>query len=52
MTQLEVYNEIYKANKEIFIEQDMTEDKASRRANKIAVQRTWAVYNDIKSKRK
>jgi hypothetical protein len=49
---LEVYNEIYSNTKRVFLEQGETEYKASRMANKMAVQNTWNSYNDIKSYKK
>jgi len=49
MTAKEVYENIYKESRLIFIEQGNTEDKSSRMANKVAVQNTWNTYNDIKS---
>lgn len=44
-TPLEIYNNIYRARKAEFTISGLTEDKASRKANIIAVQTTWELYN-------
>ena len=50
---MELYNLIYKNEKIIGINiLKLTEDKASRRANIIAVKTTWKLYNNIKGTNK
>ncbi len=44
LSQLEIYNRLYK-NKYFVLLSYYTEDKASRVANKYAVQNTWEAYN-------
>ena len=46
---MNLYNYIYKNEKFIGIKiYKLSEDKASRRANIIAVKNTWIVYNSLK----
>ena len=50
---MELYNYIYKNEKFIGMKiYKLSEDKASRRANIIAVQNTWRIYNSLKSANK
>jgi len=48
MTQMEVYNVIYKENMKTFMDEGKTADKASRLANVIAVKSAWIEYNKNK----
>ena len=46
---MELYNLIYKNEKIIGMKiYKLSEDKASRRANIIAVKNTWKIYNSVK----
>ena len=46
---MELYNYIYKNEKFIGMKiYKLSEDKASRRANIIAVKNTWKIYNSVK----
>lgn len=47
MTPKEVYENIFKAAKENALKKGLTEDKANRRANIIAIKNTWTTFNDI-----
>lgn len=50
---MELYNYIYKSEKIIGMKiYKLSEDKASRRANIIAVKSTWKQYNLLKSDNK
>lgn len=46
---MELYNYIYKNEKYIGMKiYKLSEDKASRKANIIAVKNTWKIYNSVK----
>lgn len=47
ITPMDVYNNLFKSHKQMFLSFGKTEDKANRKANIIAIKNTWKIYNEI-----